>query len=347
MAAPARDYFPAVKFGSKWLPSDILGFGGVYGDDFYLVTAKDSTDVYYTWLTEHGISDGRIYSGIQAAHDAMTTAHNDVLYVMPGVHSESTVITLSKNKISLIGVGGPVSFNGSTGTNRIRVAATTMDSLFNVSGHYVSFYNLHTTSGAASTTVRGDIVLSGGAQNFYAQDCAFAGGGNSTQTASATSGIPITFDGDASYSGNYAKFVNCRIGSSSNAARATGAGAVRFDAAGSVQHTEFIQCVLAFRSETTDSAAPCLVHIAGDNAIDRYVWFKDCLFYNVWQQHVGKVDYVFHDESTSTQDILLQDCMMAGFDAWGNSPTTTTQIFTNKANAESDGGKAIAVDTTP
>src|SRR3990167_5389300 len=118
----ARKYFsPVGTFGHKWHPTDIIGGGDYYGDDFYLVTALNSTDTYYTWLTQNGISAGKIFATIGAAHTAMADGENDVLYVMPGVHSESTQVVITKDKISLVGVGGPISFNGSTGTNRIRV----------------------------------------------------------------------------------------------------------------------------------------------------------------------------------------------------------------------------------
>ncbi len=347
MAAPARNYNPAIRHGSKWMPSDILGGAGSFGftDDHYLVTAKDSTDVYYTWLTENGISDGDIYTTIPAAHTAMTDAHNDVLFVMPGVHSETAVVSLTKDKISLVGVGGPVSFNGSTGTNRIRVATAGAASLFNISGHYTSFYNLHTTSGANSTSTLGDIVISGGAQNFYAQDCALAGGGNSTQTGNALAGCPVIFDGDETCSGHYAKFVNCRIGSSGNSTRTTGAGAVRYNAGGSVQHTEFENCVFAMRSETSGSTHPKLIHLAGNFAVDRYIWFKNCMFYNFVENHSVTMDYAIHNECGTTHDIILQDCSLIGVDAWSDTVSSVKGVWTNKANAASDGGKAIAVDT--
>jgi hypothetical protein len=125
----------------------------------------------------------------------------------------------------------------------------------------------------------------------------------------------------------------------------TGPGAARFETSSSAFAPKFKRCTFEMRCETSGSANPQLINLQGNYAVDRYLLLEDCFFYNFWENLGGLMDYAIVDGCGTTHAIVLKGTTaMFGIDAWCNVATYTMSTI---ANAESDGGKGIAVDTTP
>lgn len=104
----ARDYSPAVKYGAKWLPSDILGGENLTPTgNVYWVKKTTDTD-YADFLAEHSITyaDGTVavYNTIQTAVDATQDGRGDAIVVCQGKWVEDVVV-YNKTGVRLYGVG--------------------------------------------------------------------------------------------------------------------------------------------------------------------------------------------------------------------------------------------------
>jgi hypothetical protein len=326
----------------------LLGIG--CGKIVYLVAAKATTDAYYSRLSaDYGIPDDDIFTSISDAYDSLTANRNDVVVAMPGQYTVTATLAWAKSRTHLITPYNPNSRLSSSSTvpdgiTRFYCATANVNNIFNVTGHFVQFYGFETMNNYDDADNVCDIKISG--KNFYADSCCFRGGnGGSTQLGGAC-GIPVFLDSSAGSSqANMARFVNCTIGSAGNGARTVGAGAVYAPGtSGQGFDVEFINCSLQMRCETTGDATVGLVILGGNSAIDRYMLFDNCLLYNFWTNHGGKVDYAIIDGCGTTHDIILKDTPWIGIDAACN---VTTHCFATSANAASDGGKGVNVDVTP
>lgn len=317
------------------------------GKVFHLVKSKASTDVYYSYLLENSIDDSMIYDSLSSVYDQMTSGQGDTLLVYPGNHIQTASLTWDKDDCRIIGMGSPNQLPGTTspitGSVVLSTATTTVGSVLNITAHHLYMRGVQTMNNAAATTNYCDVMIGAGSRNLLFENCGFRGGSNTTQCQNATAGIPI-WVANAATAGNGTKFVNCWIGSSGNTTRTKGPGCIYF-AAGSAKglNFEFENCRLSTRIETNNSDDVCMVHLAGNYASDRYLLFKDCLFYNFWENKGGLLDFAIKDANGTSHDTILMNCAMVGIDAWSNVPTHT---WTNIANAESDGGKGIVVDET-
>lgn len=116
-----RDYIPALRYGAKILPSDIVNGSVITQGNVYWV--KKSTDSDYgTFITDHQVqySDAKwaVYNTIQTAVDAAVDGRGDVIFVCPGKWVEDVII-LDKQGLRLIGLGFGTGASESAGA-RIR-----------------------------------------------------------------------------------------------------------------------------------------------------------------------------------------------------------------------------------
>lgn len=291
----------------------------VYEDwrnQFHLVKSK-SNNLYYSKLRNvAGVEDGRIFTTLSSAYTNLTASQGDVLYVWPGDHVITSMVTWAKADTKLVGIGAENQRHQpstlTTGGIRITCKTAKVDYCFTVSGQYVTFENIGTINTAADAENLGDIIITG--RNFNAKKCAFRGGNAAEQVQSATSGIPVTISTDA-----YGfKFEECELGSAGNATRTTGPGFARFAAAAGGAGV-FDKCAFSMRSETTGA------NVSGftveENALDRLLVFRNgCTFYNFSENWGALPDYLFNIDQTSTFDILIDStCMMTGFDVVSDS----------------------------
>jgi hypothetical protein len=318
---------------------------GFFGDIFYLV--KDDSQ-YQTMLQEvHKVPDANLFTDLKVAEEAMVANRGDVLLVFPGDHTVTASITWDKSNTSIIGIGSrnqrfqPATLT--TGGVRLSCTTAAVAEILLITGDYVSMYGTGTINSAADTGNKSDINISG--RNFYAEYCSFRGGNSATQTANATAGIPIWVDSATAGGGNAMWIKNCVIGSAGNADRTKGPGCIYFEGGASAGFNPVIEnCLLSSRHSASTNQS-CMVLLEANYAVDRELLFKNCNFYNFVENLASLMDYAIQDECGTTHMITIDPgCTMTGIDAWCN---VGTYCFTTQANAASDGGKGIAVDTTP
>lgn len=335
------------SFGIPLYGSGLHPFGPGCGKVIWMVYEKSYSDLYYKRLIENGIADYDIVTTPAAGYALLTSDQNDVLAIMPGAYVVTESLTWAKDRTTIITLGGPnMRHCPSTATNgaaKITCTTADIDSILSITGHYVSIYGLETQNTYSSNASRCDVQILG--KNTYLNGCHFRGGQGANQINHADGGVPLIVSSGTAGAGNGFTAENSIFGSAGNTARTVGAGSVLFEGGAAAGFAPiFRNCTFEMRCETSGSANPKLIHLAGNYAVDRYLLLDSCFFYNFYENLGGLLDYAIVDACATTHAIVLKDCAMFGIDAWCN---VATYCMTTIANAASDGGKGIAVDTTP
>lgn len=323
-----------------------LGLGPGMGDIFYLVPTDASTARYKSWLEAGGVEGDHIFSTFASAYDATTACRNDVVAVLPGTYTVTASDTLDKNQTHVIGLGGPnqrhVPTTATNGTVKFYCATTGIDSIFSVTGHYIQLHNFQTQNTYSSNDNRCDIEIKG--KNTYMKGIFSRGGNGENQLNHADGGVPLIIATGTAGAGNGFTAEDCIFGSAGNSARTVGAGAVLFEGGAVAGFAPvFRNCTFEMRCETSGSTDPKLIHLADDYAVDRYLLFDNCFFYNFWENMGGAPDYVIVDACATTHSIVLKNSTQMGFDNWCD---VATYCFTDMPAADDEGGKAAAVDAS-
>jgi hypothetical protein len=309
-------------------------FGGIpqlaVGNVFHLVTAKGSTDPYYVLLKDR-VEDGNIFASLTDAHAAMTSNQGDVLIVYPGSHVQADSLTWSKSNTMIVGAGSPnQTYQPSTlTTGGVRLTCTTaaVGQILNITGHYVSMYNIGTQNSASDSGNISDIRIVG--RNFYARNCAFRGGTGATQIGTADCGLGVFVDTSVAGAGNGMVLEQCTIGSSGNTIRTVGACCMSFGAGSAAGGFEprFYDCVFSAYTQTSG----CYFINAQYNAgFDRFALFKNCLFLNFANPATPMAEAIRNNNDTAW--IVLQNCGGFGFTKWSSTGVNHTYVCMTAVN---------------
>ena len=165
----ARDYTPAVKFGHKWYPEDLVLGQGIFGDYYYVDYLNGSDD-------NVGTSVESAFKTLGQAHTAVTSNHGDVVYLngTTGEHlKESAMLDWSKNRISVVGIG-PSGVADPQPEIQLSAAGNAADNAatLKVSGYGNSFTNLY-ISNAGTHASSLSALWDAGENNTY-NNCQFA-----------------------------------------------------------------------------------------------------------------------------------------------------------------------------
>lgn len=297
-------------------------FGGkplTFGKQFFLVTAKTAADVYYAQLIAAGVEDGDIYATLATAYAAMLTGRGDVLYVMPGNHTQTASLTWSKADTAIVGVMPHRATYHAAGQPRIVCTTAAVASILNINAANVSMFNIGTYNAAANAGNLYDIIIT--KNNFYAEGCHFRGGNATEQTtasSTAPAGVPLTLAADGS-AANGGYFKDCTIGSSGNATRTKGPGCLFVPAGSGGFGLTFENCTFSMASKAATGNNLSMIYIVGNYSIPRELLFKNCFFYNYAPTVLENLDIVVQDDCTTDHSIIYMNCGFLGVDAVGSN----------------------------
>lgn len=310
----------------QWLTS--MGISPIIGDIHFLVDPKSS---YYAWLRDElNQEPSKIHFTLAGGYKALQAGRNDVLLVTPGDYVQTAKLTWAKDATAMIGVGPqnlayqPLSLP--KGQTRIYTTTTQVAALIEVTGASVTFANFGTSNNGNHAGNKADILLK--ARNFLGKNLSLRGGNSANQVANIGSGVPLVF-ADAANSGTAARFIDCTIGSSGNTTRTKGPGCVQFLAGAEAFGVHFKGCTFSTRTEVESADDVGLIQLAGASAVDRELYFKDCLFYNFEENWAASVDYAFRDKCTTTHTIVLDNCAKVGIDAWTDQSSRAVLLSTS------------------
>jgi len=256
----ARDYNPAVKYGAKWLPSDLAGIVGQpqVGNIFY-VDANNGSDT-----ANSGTSWDDAFITLTQAEDSAVTNNYDVIVIAPGGTSgtaEIATLTWDKNHITVVGGAAP---NLVSSRSRVVWTVDSTDPGMTLSGQGNRFINVQLATFQASN----DILINLTGQRNYFSDVHFAGVGNATAGDDATSRCIDINGGSENY------FGHCLVGLDSIFKSTTNA---EIELRSSATRNIFEDCRI---NTYADNSGHIWVKMASNADIDRYVEFKDTLFFN-------------------------------------------------------------------
>ena len=169
MSVKARDYNPAVKYGAKWYPEDLVTGLNPFGDYWYVDYANGND-------SNTGNSVSAAFKTLGAAHSAATSNKGDVIFVngSTGSHiQEASMLTWSKNRISVIGIG-PAGAVDPQPEIQLSAAGNAADNAatMKVTGYGNSFTNLYISN--AGTHANSVTALWDAGENNVYTNCQFA-----------------------------------------------------------------------------------------------------------------------------------------------------------------------------
>ena len=247
-----------------------------------------------------GSTPAKAFKTLAYAHSKMTANQNDICYYHAEHNTaasttdyQSATLTWSKNLCHLIGVGAPVMVS-----QRSRIAqlstATAVSPLVSITANGCYFSNFQIFHGVADATSLIACTVSGQRNAF--DHVHFAGIGDATMSASGCASLSL----DA---GAENVFTNCVIGLDTITRDADGVGLL-CDAAAT--RNFFDECLFL---EYISAAGACHVKIADTTAIDRWLWFRRCLFVSESTNKTVDMTEVFNIPAGISQGkIILQSC---------------------------------------
>jgi len=90
----ARNFMPAVAFGAKWYPEDIVGAGGGTKGDYWFVDADKSAG---------GTGQSWEDAWSTVANAVAALSDDDVLFIGPGSYNEGVTHTITESNVKVIG----------------------------------------------------------------------------------------------------------------------------------------------------------------------------------------------------------------------------------------------------
>ena len=264
------------------------------------------------------------FETLAAAEDACTRdRHDAVLFIARDTaDNPAASIVWDKDHTHLIGLSGNLPGEG----QRCRVEATAAVDLTPVitfSGKGGIVRNMKFCNLKDADTDSGCVIVSGG-RNYF-ENVFFAGMGHATPAARAGS-YSLTLSGEECY------FKRCAIGLDTIKRAAANAELVVNGGTRSM----FEDCLFESYSET---AGKFLVSITD---LDRWIRFKNCTFYNFWENWVDQLTNAINDAENATHYIILEgNNTLVGVDGWAD---TVSYIFS--AAPVPDAGFGIAVNPT-
>lgn len=303
------DFYP--ERGLKITPSDIAGMVGLphVGNLFY-VDPTDGSDT-----ANDGTTQDNALKTLTAAYNKTTNFHHDVVIIVPGGTAstdEAAALTWSNSYTHLIGNTAPTLISQ---RSRVGTTVASLSPLITFSGNgnivsNVQFSN-GTTTGLYCVKVTGD-------RNYFS-NVHFAGLTNATAGDSAAAASLLITGAGSGLGGGENTFENCVIGADT-AARSTSNACLEMANANSTgcRRNMFINC---FFPAYADNAGALFVKIDGTNDLDRFVWFKNCVFHNAVRTSATEMTAGFALAALTNGTVILDGCSILGATDWANNYT--------------------------
>lgn len=268
------------------------------------------------------------------AYDRCVSGRGDVVFLRGGPTSSGTTghtvrlsstLTWSKNNTHLVGLTAPTMVG-----QRARITGPSSGGTFSpvmtVSGNGCMFHNFMIFDDYTVDPVAMNVT--GQRNHFYNLQLGGMGAATGGDDAAAAS---LKING-----GSENTFERCYIGLDTVARSTTNA---EIELVGAATRNIFLGC---FISSYADNAGHLWVKIDGSADIDRFVWFKDCFFYNAIESAATAMTAGMNVHNTCGGMVILQNCGMIGATDWAAADNGNVYI-TNAAPTAGTSGIAIAV----
>jgi hypothetical protein len=262
----------------------------------YLVDPVNGSDSY------DGIRWTKPLASVAAGYAKCVADQHDTVVMLSGdtADTPSSSITWSKDFTHLVGLSSDLPGVG----QRCRIVGSAdadLTPIVTFSGKGCIVRNIQFFNGKDADSDSGAVIVSGDRNAFT--NVFFAGMGHATPAARAGS-YSLTLSGEENV------FTRCTIGLDTIKRAAANAELV---VSGGARNT-FEQCLFQSYCETVGKF---LVKIT---SLDRWIRFRDCTFYNFWENWVDQLTNAISDGVGSTHYILLEGSnLLVGVDGWADT----------------------------
>ena len=280
---------------------------GVPGNTYWVHPAgSNSSD------NNRGTSPKRALKTITQAHTNMTANQNDTVFMLGNssaasgnVIAETANVTLSKNLCHYVGTA----YNRVSHRVSIRNNGNGLASLITVSASGCTFANFHVFDGNATAEDTTTWTETGQRNAHYNLHIAGMGATGASNPRDQANSIILLLTGDGE---RY--FKDCVIGVDT---AQRGAANASLECQSSAVRDWFEDCLFVMH---TDSADPRFLRIA-NTGIDRWLYFKSCMFINGGTNSGGTLLAQAFDITTATGgSIILHDTHQVGCtEIWDNA----------------------------
>jgi hypothetical protein len=288
-----------------------------------------------------GTTPKRAVKTVTKALSLCTDKAGDVIYLMndgntSGTSRDTATINWSLDNTHLIGVCASTMLSQRARISPPTSATAIVTPQLLVSGNGNSFSNVSLFEGT-NEAVDSTCVSITGSRNYF-NNVAMMNMANSTTNSAAdragsetlliTAGEENTFDG-------------CYIGMDT-AARSAANANVRF--ASAATRNIFRDCFFPMQA---DANSPIFIDANTSGAIDRFAWFKNCVFHNGVNSTATEVLLVASVHASAGGSIILENCSHLGAAQW--EVTASTNVFGNMPIPDmaddASGGKYVVYTT--
>ena len=288
-------------------------------------------DAYNGNDANDGLSMDFAKSTVLAAYNLTTSGNHDVI-VLTGnaAHSIADEITVSKNRVHFVGLGGGSRYMGQRTRFEMGTTTGTAIAIIQVTGVGCTFTNIKFRSTDDLSTSL--YAVADGGEFTQWTNCSFEKDEDLNQTTAAE----LLCNADTGY------YLNCSIGNciyTKSVARAN-VLFTRTTIAGKVaRDCIFEDCILMNRT----SATTAIFGKATANDIERVCLFKNCTFWNAKTSSATQAACFIVAAALTDGEILLQDCVSQNVT---DIAAGSKGIFTTRPAPSATGTESVEVTTT-
>lgn len=289
------------------MAAQTIGLGVGIGEIYFVVSAKNSTDAYYSYLREKYVPEGKIYATVKEAYDAAVTDRNDLILKMPGLETVAAELNWEKNRTHLVGLGGPQQKGYESGTG-LTCSTIDVNTIIHNTGTNNQFHNITLMNQGADAHNVSAFRNAGYGTRMIG--CQIIGCAAATQMATALN-CSLAF----AAGGYYFYAENCNFGSTDfGTLGANTACVINWEAQAMVSDGKFVRCNIG---AAIDATTRVLLYVSS-NGIDRDWIFDTCEFYAFSTNHGYAMAQVVtnQDAVPSTYDMGFKNCMTMSITAF-------------------------------
>lgn len=320
---------PVIGGGAMTIP--LLG-GSISGSDAktFFVDPANGSD------SNDGLTPQSALDTVSAAYAKTVDKRGDVIYLYndgntSGTSREDATITWSKDNTHLIGLCAPTMLS-----QRARISPNTTNTSIvtpqlTVSGHGNIFQNISLFEGSSEDGQASTGVSVTGNRNYF-NNVAIMNMGHANSADEAGSNCLLISGGQEN------TFDNCYIGLDTIARSAANSN-VKF--ASAATRNIFRNC---FFPMFADNAGALFIDANSSGAIDRYAYFKGCMFYNAIGSTGTTITQAFSIHASAGGLFLFDYCSVVGITKMETTASTLLYInMPSPDSADPAGGEMLAV----
>ncbi len=299
------------SYGTPVVPA---GYFGQNSKTFFVNGAAGSNG-------NDGKTPKKALATVTKALSLCTDKAGDVIYLLndgntSGTSRDTATIAWSLDNTHLIGVCAPTMLNQRARISPPTTASAVVTPQLTVSGNGNSFTNISLVEGTAEAADSVCVSVTG-SRNYFNNVSMLNmldATGSSAADRAGSAVLEIT-------AGEENTFDSCYIGADTTARGAANAS-VRFTSAAT--RNTFRDCFFAMRA---DANSPLFIDAASANDIDRWAYFKNCIFHNAVNSSGTALAEIASVSSTVNGTIILDYCSFVGAVAW--ETTASTNLWMN------------------